>query len=367
MLEKIFGHRLRRDKRKPFSTWQIELTTRCPLQCKMCIRAESTDWQYQDMPLDDFKKILPYLRDVETVVLEGWGESLLHKDLSECIRLVKKEGSQVGFVTSGMGLTGNRVSELTEAGLDFVGFSIAGTTQETHDAIRVNSHLPDILDAIRLFQEEKNRRGLSRPKMHIIFLMLKDNVHEVPQVPSFTKEAGLEDVILTNICHTINVWQESQRIFIWENGVNQYDDILNQAEINAKKVNIRLRKPSLSASDVPVCAENPFGSLYISTEGEVSPCVYLYPPLPSPFKRIFCENEYLTERVSFGNIFADSFSAIWSSSDYDAFRSRFHERNKAYRDILFSLWDSPSLKNAQENVFPDPPAPCKTCHKILGI
>ncbi len=110
------------------------------------------------MPLEDFKKLLPYVKEVETVVLEGWGESLLHKDLLECIRLVKKEGPQVGFVTSAKGLTGNRVAELIEAGLDFIGFSIAGTTPKTHDAIRVNSHLPEVLNAIRFFNEEKTRQ-----------------------------------------------------------------------------------------------------------------------------------------------------------------------------------------------------------------
>jgi MoaA/NifB/PqqE/SkfB family radical SAM enzyme len=110
MIEKILKKLLWGRKGKPFSAWQIEFTTRCPLRCKMCIRKESKNWQYQDMPLEDFKKLLPNLREVESVVLEGWGESLLHKDLSQCIRLVKKEGSQVGFVTSGMGLTENRVA-----------------------------------------------------------------------------------------------------------------------------------------------------------------------------------------------------------------------------------------------------------------
>src|SRR5512133_2303701 len=143
MIEKIFSQLLRREKKRPFATWQVELMTRCPFQCKMCIRSENDDWQFQDMPLEDFKKILPYLTEVETVVLEGWGESLLHRDLSQCIRLVKEKGSQVGFVTSGFGLTRDRVSEIIRAGVDFVGFSVSGTSPETHDAIRVNSHLPD--------------------------------------------------------------------------------------------------------------------------------------------------------------------------------------------------------------------------------
>ncbi len=367
MIEKIFGKFLRRKKRRPFSAWQIELTTRCPLRCKMCIRAEGAQWQYQDMALEDFKKLLPYLREVETVVLEGWGESLLHRNLSECIRLVKKEGSQVGFVTSAMGLTENRVAELIEAGLDFVGFSISGTTPETHDAIRVNSHLIEVFHAIRLFHEEKTRQGLLRPKMHLVFLMVKDNIFEVPLVPSFAQEAGIEEVVLTNICHTINIWQEQQRVFVWESDENPYEEIVKQAEIKARELKIRLKKPSLSAIDVPVCEENPLRNLYISVDGEVSPCVYLYPPLPSPFKRIFCGKEYWIEKMSFGNIFRDPFPAIWDRENYEQFRNRFLEREKKFKELYFSLWDSPKMNASQGHSLPEPPERCKTCHKILGI
>jgi MoaA/NifB/PqqE/SkfB family radical SAM enzyme len=367
MIEKIFAKFLRRRKRKAFSAWQIELTTRCPLRCKMCIRTESTDWQYQDMALEDFKKLLPYLREVETVVLEGWGESLLHKDLSECIKLVKKEGAQVGFVTSGMGLRERRVAELMEAGLDFVGFSISGTTPETHDAIRVNSHLVDVYQAIGLFHEEKRRQGLLRPKMHLVFLMVKDNIFEVPSVPSFAREAGIEEVVLTNICHAINLWQERQRVFVWEGDKNPYEEIVKQAETKARELNVRLKKPSLSAMDVPVCEENPLRNLYISVEGEISPCVYLYPPLPSPFKRIFCSKEYWVEKMSLGNIFREPFPAVWNRGNYEQFRNRFIEREKTFKELYASLWDSPKLRDAQGNVLPPPPEPCRTCHKILGI
>ena len=333
----------------------------------MCIRTEGADWQFQDMALEDFKKLLPYLRKVEAVVLEGWGESLLHQDLLECIRLVKREGAQVGFVTSGMGLTKNRVSELIEAGLDFAGFSISGTTPETHDAIRLNSHLPEVLNAVRLFHEEKKRQGLLRPRMHFVFLMVKENIQEVPSVPSFAKEAGIEEVFLTNICHTINRWQERQRVFVWEDVKNEYEEIVRQVETNARRFKIRLKKPTLSAIDVPVCEENPLDNLYISVEGEVSPCVYLYPPLPSPFKRIFCGREYWIERVSFGNIFKDSFPAIWRGSNYEEFRNRFIDREKEFKKLYFSLWDSPKIKTSPGNLLPEPPEPCKTCHKILGI
>ena len=97
MIEKLFGKFLRQGKRRSFSAWQIELTTRCPLRCRMCAREEEAPWQHQDMALEDFKRILPYLTDVETVVLEGWGESLLHKDLSR-VHPAGEEGGASGGI-----------------------------------------------------------------------------------------------------------------------------------------------------------------------------------------------------------------------------------------------------------------------------
>jgi MoaA/NifB/PqqE/SkfB family radical SAM enzyme len=333
----------------------------------MCIRRENDAWQNQDMPFDAFKKLLPYLKDVEAVILEGWGESLLYPNLTECIRLIKREGPQVGFVTSGKGLTQSRASELVAAGLDFVGFSIAGTTPETHAAIRVNSHLSEIFDGVRLFNEERTRQGTPGPKVHLVFLMLKDNMQEVSEVPMLAKEMGVEEVFLTNICHTISTWQEEQRIFTWEEKANPYDKIVTKVEDRAKKLNVKLKRPSLSATDVPVCEENPLGNLYISAQGEVSPCVYLHPPLPSPFKRIFCGREYWIEKLSFGNAFQVPFSEIWNRAPYVDFRSRFVQRDKKSRELFLSLLEGTKPGIPQREAFPEPPDPCKSCHKILGL
>jgi MoaA/NifB/PqqE/SkfB family radical SAM enzyme len=368
IIQRLSGRKLsNKRKSRPFSAWQIELTTRCPLQCKMCIRMEEKGWQYQDMNFDDFKKIVPYLNQVENVVLEGWGESLLSEHLEDCVRLVKGEGAQVGFVTSAKGLTKNRVSDLIDAGLDFVGFSIAGTEPETHAAIRVNSRLSEILDAVRFFGEEKVRRKTTRPAMHLIYLMVKENIREVPSVPLFAKNLGIDEVILINICHTINKWQEQQRIFLWEKDENEFEKTVKQAEANARKLRVRLKRPGLSAGNPPVCSENPLKNLYISAGGDVSPCVYLYPSLDSPFRRIFCGKEHWIEKVSFGNIFRRPFHEIWNGSEYEAFRKRFSDREKGFRELYFSLFNNPKLKKPEDSKLPEPPDPCKTCHKILGV
>jgi MoaA/NifB/PqqE/SkfB family radical SAM enzyme len=366
-LDKFLAFFSRRGEKKPFSAWQIELTTRCPLACKMCIRRENDAWQNQDMPFDLFRTLLPCLKDVETVILEGWGESLLYPHLTECIRLIKKEGPDVGFVTSGKGLKQSRVSELVEAGLDFVGFSIAGTTPATHAAIRVNSELSDIIDGVRLFNEERARRKTAKPRVHLVFLMLKNNIAEVSEVPTLARELGVEEVFLTNICHTINTWQEEQKLFVWDMKENPYEKIVKKVEDRARKLNIKLKRPSLTATNVAVCEENPIRNLYISAQGHVSPCVYLHPPLPSPFKRIFCGRDHWVEKLSVGNIFQASFPTIWNCAPYVDFRSRFVRRHKKSRELFLSLLNGAKPGAPPQETLPEPPDPCKSCHKILGL
>jgi MoaA/NifB/PqqE/SkfB family radical SAM enzyme len=128
-------------------------------------------------------------------------------------------------------------------------------------------------------------------------------------------------------------------------------NILSEAKAKAEELKINLRAPLLSPGEVTVCGENPLRNLYISVEGEVSPCVYLYPPSPSPFKRIFCGSECTIKKVSFGNIFTGSFNSIWNSGGYKEFRDGFVRRQKRLPEALL----------------PDPPGQCMTCHKILGL
>jgi len=361
-LKKIFS----RPSGKRFSAWQIELTSRCPLRCRMCIKEGHEPFPPADMKVNDFKKLLPYLKDVEAVVLEGWGETLLYENLIECINLVKQEGPEVGFVTSGMGLNESYIAELLQAQLDFIGFSLAGATSRAHNSIRVNSDLEDLLKHIRILQEMKVRRKLSTPRLHIVYLLLKENILEAPALLSLARDLGIQEVVLINLIHVTNAWQDEQKVFA-EKIPKNFEKILKETEERAREWKIQFRSPSLSFREVAVCSENPLSNLYISVEGEVSPCVYLNPPLPSPFRRIFHGAEYQTEKVIFGNIFQEPFDRIWANPKYEEFRSCFANRLRKFEELYASLWDGDKRRGGGWQTFPDSPAPCMTCYKIEGV
>ena len=358
-------------KTKPFSAWQIELTTKCPINCRMCIREMADNWLSGDMRLEDFKKLTPYFKDVETVILEGWGDSLLHPNFIEIIKLVKAEGAQAGFVTSGSILDKDYIAAIINAGIDIIGFSLSGVAPKTHGAIRIGSDLLSLTEHIKTFNKIKKDQNLQKPKLHIIYLMLKDNISEIPRLPQLAKEIGIEDIVLTNLIHITNEWQEGQKVYNCNrdqvNSSNPFGEILKEAEAKAKELKITLRTHPLSPTDVAVCEENPLRNIYISVDGEASPCVYLYPPLPSPFKRIFCSKEHTMSSLSFGNTFKEPFDAIWNKKRYVEFRKSFVKRKERVEEVYSPLLDARRFKKLESQPLPDAPEECSTCHKMLGV
>jgi MoaA/NifB/PqqE/SkfB family radical SAM enzyme len=355
--------RLKKEQKKRFGAWQIEITTRCNLRCTMCIKTACNDWHRKDMSINGFEKIVSYLQNVGSVVLEGWGESLLHGNLTDFIRLAKTAGPEVGFVTSGMGLSTDYARRIIDAGVDFMGFSLSGATAETHNAIRVNSDFNTLITSIKTMTHLSMKNPLQKLRMHIVYLMLKDNVHEIPMLLDLAHEIGISEVVLLNIIQVTNRVQDSQKAFTCEEG-SLYKDIMKEVGDKARKLKISLSLPAVTPQDVAVCSENPLDNLYISVDGEVSPCVYLYPPVSSPFTRIFCGNEYSTHHVSFGNIFNEPFESIWNNKKYQEFRNAFMSRQKRWKEAYASLLE---MRRPMDSLAPGPPPPCRTCHKMLGF
>jgi MoaA/NifB/PqqE/SkfB family radical SAM enzyme len=362
----IFDKLKKNQEKKRFGAWQIEITTRCGLQCTMCIKTACMEWHRKDMSVSNFEKIVPYLHHVKSVVLEGWGESLLHKSLIDFIHLAKSAGPEVGFVTSGMGLTPDHAHQIVDAGIDFMGFSLSGATAKTHNAIRVNSDFDALITSLKYIKDldlsvVDNPSG--KPKLHIVYLMLKDNVNEIPMLLDLAHEVGISEIVLLNIIQVTSREQDSNKTFTCEEG-SLYKNVMAESVSKAKKLRINFSMPSVIPQDVAVCSENPLDNLYISVDGDVSPCVYLNPPVSSPFIRIFCGTERPTHPVRLGNIFTEPLERIWASKEYEDFRGSFISRQKRWEESYTSLLE---MRHPDDSPVPSPPLPCRTCHKMLGF
>ncbi len=364
--------------RRRFGAWQIELTTRCPLACRMCIRRGPDPWHSRDMSVAEFETLAGQFAAVETVVLQGWGEPLLHPALVEVVRLAKRArrssldprqapagAPSVGFVTSGKGLDRPYAAALAGAGLDFIGFSLAGVSPATHAAIRVHSELDEVVSAAEHVAAARGRAGRA-PRVHVAYLMLKDNLAELPGLPALARRMGADEIVLTNLVHVVDEWQDGQKVFGGE-ARSAYEAILSETERRARDLGLSLRRASLAPAPTPVCEEDPLRNLYVGVEGDVSPCVYLGPPVAQEFTRRFGGREHRMRGLRLGNAFREPIPAIRDGPAYGAFCAPFVRRARRHllRSLLPTSWRDRGSSPGPP-ALPDPPEPCRTCHKLLG-
>jgi MoaA/NifB/PqqE/SkfB family radical SAM enzyme len=336
----------------------------------MCIRQAPDPWRHRDMSFEQFDALARGFDDVAAVVLQGWGEPLLHPRLGEIVRRAKAPTPNgppaVGFVTSGKGLDARAAAELVDAGLDFIGLSLAGASPATHSSIRVRSTLDEVVAAAGHVIAARRERGATRPRVHVVYLMVKDNVEELPELPALARRMGAEELVVTNLVHAVDAWQEAQQVFARDDA-GRTERLLGETERRARELGLPLRRASPSPGPVAVCEEDPLRNLYVSVDGEVAPCVYLCPPVSGDLRRRFGGREHRLAAVSFGNAFREPLAAIRQGPAFRSFCDRFARR--AQRQRLLSLlpraWrGGPGGPRVAE--LPEPPDPCRTCYKLLG-
>ncbi len=95
---------------------------RCNLDCGYCNEYDNVS---KPVPLEEMKKRLDILADMGTSIITiSGGEPLMHPELEEIIRYIRKRGMIAGMITNGFLLSKERIGTLNEAGLEHLQISI---------------------------------------------------------------------------------------------------------------------------------------------------------------------------------------------------------------------------------------------------
>src|SRR5437016_10632108 len=101
---------------------------RCNLACEYC--NEYDDFS-KPVPTESMFQRVDKLGELGTsVVTISGGEPLLHPELDEIIRRIRKNGSIAGLITNGYLLTAERIEKLNRAGLEWLQISIDNVTPD---------------------------------------------------------------------------------------------------------------------------------------------------------------------------------------------------------------------------------------------
>src|SRR5882724_8667553 len=95
---------------------------RCNLACTYC--NEYDDFS-KGVPLGEMKRRIDHLARLGTSIISfSGGEPLLHDDLDDLIRYIRRKGAIAGMITNGFLLNAERIQRLNRAGLDHMQISI---------------------------------------------------------------------------------------------------------------------------------------------------------------------------------------------------------------------------------------------------
>ncbi len=344
---------------------QLEVTSRCLLHCTFCPKnVLDSHWIYGDLPWSVFSEcIAPHLSRFDLVYLQGWGEPLLHPQLFEMLRVTKAAGCQVGFTTCGSALDEANSLRLLEAGLDILSISFSGATPETHEALRVGSNFRQLVANVERITRLKKERALKTLLVEVHFLMLRANIHELPEFVRLAAALGADEAVATNVVYTPTRAIAAQRVF----GMSpdpHHRALVDQAEREARRLGITLRVYPLTMDyNILECDARPTEAVYINHLGQVAPCVYLGLPVREKASRIFEEQEHPVTVVNFGNVCLGLVAAMQGAE-----RAKFIGAFRARKTFAYSALALSAASGASQPAeLPAPPPPCRFCYKMYGV
>ena len=181
----------------------VEVTTLCNLQCGMCVKQNNTGGIPEgSMSLETFERLAPAFPHLESLVLNGIGEPLLHPQLEEFIsraRSLLPEKAWVGFQSNGMLLTDERAASLVDAGLDRICISLDTVSDDSFRSIRSGGEMRGIVAAFDSLNKAKARSLRRNLSIGIEFVLMRDNLADLPAAIRWAGRSGAGFAIVTQL------------------------------------------------------------------------------------------------------------------------------------------------------------------------
>ncbi|MFI5593397.1 pyrroloquinoline quinone biosynthesis protein PqqE [Amycolatopsis sp. NPDC051758] len=169
-----------------------ELTYRCPLQCGYCANPLNLGDYHDELDTGTWTRVFEQARElgVLQVHLSG-GEPGLRRDLPDLVAAAHRLGMYTNLVTSGLSLSGKRIAQLAEAGLDHFQLSLQDAEAAPADVIagrRAHERKLAVAGAVRA-------AGLP---LTINVVLHRANVDHIPAIAGLAARLGADRLELAH-------------------------------------------------------------------------------------------------------------------------------------------------------------------------
>jgi len=284
-------------------TVQIGITNRCNFNCHMCQRND-LKVSIKDMPFEQFEKIIKKLAGVKNIILTGWGEPFVHKDIITMIKLSKDKGFNVRLTSNGSLLVDKLIDEILDSKLDSITFSIDEVEKTEKNIGHINANQLKNIKKLVL-KRDQNKSNL---KIYLQSVFYKNKEENIYKIVKWALENGIDRIRITRLDVRFNNFErptrEEEKMLI-KNLENIADnkigiDFLPYIAFDGviKKI-YQILNPFLHRFGKH-CLRT-YSDIYINVDGMATPCCAL-------------------PRLSLGDMNNGSLESIWKSNKFKNFR-----------------------------------------------
>jgi len=196
----------------------FETTSRCNLQCPLCVRArEKLNRPEGTMSFDNLKKVIDTLGDyLIHARLHGWGEPFLNPDILEMAAYAHAKGIYTNFHTNGHFLTEKNINKIIDSGLDEINIALDGMSSQTYEKYRLGGNVQIVKEGVERLCRIKKKRKVKQPNVNLQFLVMAQNEHEIPEVKKFAEESGVDQLIIKTL-NVVLVEDDTAKNFLPQN------------------------------------------------------------------------------------------------------------------------------------------------------
>ena len=208
---------------------------------------------------------------------------------------------------------------IVDSGMDVVAFSLAGT-DEASNASRQGIPFSRVCEAIRCLQDVRRKKQGVHLEVHLAYLLLPSQLEAVKRLPELMEELDVHCAVVSTMDYIA-----SPELAVEAYSPEEADKVAAAAAVLAP-VAARVRQsgrelwyalpdPEAVGRVRNGCRENVDRTIYVDTQGNLSPCVYVNLPTSEedPKRRIFARAEYGRP--------AEELAELWRTKGFRDFRA----------------------------------------------
>jgi MoaA/NifB/PqqE/SkfB family radical SAM enzyme len=302
----------------------IEVSNRCNLACRTCVRAFTRYEPERDLTMAEFEAIAAQFPQMERAVLHGLGEPLLNRELPAMIRLLKGRGVMVLFNSNGTLLSAQWQEQLVGSGLDEFRLSLDTPDRDMYARIRGRPLFDRVIENVQGLVATKRRLGAGTPRISIWAVGSKDNVAQLPDLIRLAARLGVPEVYVQRLTYAVDPQERygtaSPERALFGRLSGDEAELIERCRAVSAELGIAFHAsgatdPAHSLSAAQGVEQRPWAAClrpwttaYITVNGNALPCCMAH----------WADTHYA--RMILGNIWKVDFADIWNDEPYQAWR-----------------------------------------------